>query len=904
MITKNATQTPYFTFFTSNSLTCEYECDNECGYNGQKECNGNGYRTCQQDGNGCLTWSNTWSCDDGDPCTSGDGCQNGNCVAGTPVNCNYLNDQCATGVCSWGNCIAQAKAGPCNDGDICTTGDQCQGTQCLGTPVNCDHLTDQCNTGICQGGGCVAQQKAGGCDDGDPCTISDICSNGNCVSGNPLDCSGLTDSCNTGVCVNGQCTAQQKDGNCDDGDACTQGDACANGACVPGGLMDCTYLTNACYDGVCVVGECQKVSKPGMECDDGIACTVDLCEPDTGCSYTPDASLCDDGNPCTADECLPGAGGCLNTPAPGPCDDGDACTVDDACVEGACSPGTPKECGDDNPCTDDSCVPATGDCVHMPNDLECDDGNACTVLDKCMEALCSGKPLSCDDGFNCTQDFCQPNVGCVHNGQDNLCDDGNQCTSNVCSEVNGCQNPPADGPCNDGDPCTVGDLCAEGVCVAGSQKDCDDANVCTTDWCEEGTGNCIHLGEPGPCDDGNECTVNDSCKDGKCSGELLSDCCFTDEDCVNPTPECLTVSCVAKQCQFEAYCPEGQCGPSPCDEALDCGGCLPFQVCISQWCEDECDLADKDLTQCVSDDKVLEKCLEDPESGSFYWKQTDCVETGESGCAYSQDKGLFVCCTPDCTDKACGMPSDCGVSCGSCGEGEFCCLSGEECAQENADNIFQCLDCCHGLECGQGVSEGCTEVNCGNCGEGLTCKSGTCVSHCEDAGVDEEGTCAGSVAWWCEKSMGKEVLMEVDCADFLATCCFDEELGRAACCTCDEECADNGWECGTNTCGESCGDYDGECAPGFNCVPDTHQCLCQMPDLCYPDVEEPGSDTTTPDAGPGITIPIEEDEGDGGGKKSGGCSTSSATNGAATLLTLLLLLFALVGLTRRTDARR
>jgi MYXO-CTERM domain-containing protein len=507
-----------------------------------------------------------------------------------------------------------------------------------------------------------------------------------------------------------------------------------------------------------------------------------------------------------------------------------------------------EDCDDGNPCTDDSCVQATGECLHVFNGAGCDDGDLCTVLDKCLNGMCQGKPLSCDDGHNCTQDFCQPDVGCIHNGQDDMCDDGNPCTADSCSAVSGCQNTPADVACSDGNLCTSGDQCVAGVCVSGAQKECDDNNVCTQDWCEEETGNCIYLGQPGNCDDGDVCTGNDACQDGACVGELLSDCCATDDECVNPTPECLTVSCVGNQCKFEAYCVEGQCGPSPCDESLDCGGCLPFQVCISNWCEEECDLADKDLTQCVSDDTVLEKCLEDPDSGNFYWKQTDCISLGEPTCAYSQDKGLFDCCTPDCTGKACGMPSDCGVSCGTCQDGEFCCLSGEECANGDAANAFQCLDCCFGLDCGQGQSDQCSGTNCGSCDEGMTCKEGSCVSSCDD------------------------------------------------------ECADSGWECGHNTCGEPCGDYGGECAPGFNCVPDTHQCLCQMPDLRYPDVEEPGPDAT-PDAGPSITIPIEEDDGDVGGKKSGGCSNSSTPNGAATLLALLLMLFALIGLTRRPATR-
>lgn len=65
-----------------------------------------------------------------------------------------------------------------------------------------------------------------------------------------------------------------------------------------------------------------------VECDDGDACTTDLC--DVGiCRSTP--LPCDDGNACTTDGCTGGA--CSNTPLE--CDDGEACTTD-VCTGGSC----------------------------------------------------------------------------------------------------------------------------------------------------------------------------------------------------------------------------------------------------------------------------------------------------------------------------------------------------------------------------------------------------------------------------------------------------------------------------------------------------------------------------------------------------------------------------------------
>ena len=69
------------------------------------------------------------------------------------------------------------------------------------------------------------------------------------------------------------------------------------------------------------------------ECDDGVACTVDFCEADGRCSYTPNDSLCGDGDLCSGVETCDPAQGC-RPGEPLTCDDGVACTVD------SCDPAT------------------------------------------------------------------------------------------------------------------------------------------------------------------------------------------------------------------------------------------------------------------------------------------------------------------------------------------------------------------------------------------------------------------------------------------------------------------------------------------------------------------------------------------------------------------------------------
>lgn len=71
-------------------------------------------------------------------------------------------------------------------------------------------------------------------------------------------------------------------------------------------------------------------------------------------------------------------------------------------------------CDDNNPCTDDSCNPAVG-CVHTNNTAPCDDEDACTTNDTCSRGACRpGVPVNCDDDDCCTLDSCDPSSGCSH----------------------------------------------------------------------------------------------------------------------------------------------------------------------------------------------------------------------------------------------------------------------------------------------------------------------------------------------------------------------------------------------------------------------------------------------------------------------------------------------------------
>ena len=96
------------------------------------------------------------------------------------------------------------------------------------------------------------------------------------------------------------------------------------------------------------------------------------------------------------------------------------------------------------------------------------------------------------------------------------CDDATICTTEFCNPAKGCVYTSLEF-CEDGNACTKDDFCLFDVCISGPPPDCDDGNQCTTDACDVAKG-CIHQSQADgtPCTDGNTCTVNDACKDVKC----------------------------------------------------------------------------------------------------------------------------------------------------------------------------------------------------------------------------------------------------------------------------------------------------------------------------------------------------------------------------------------------------
>ncbi len=238
-----------------------------------------------------------------------------------------------------------------------------------------------------------------------------------------------------------------------------------------------------------------------------------------------------------------------------PCDDGDACTIDDRCTATACR-GIARSCDDANACTDDTCDPATG-CVFTPNDDPCDNGDPCSVA-RCAGGACVVTGLApgcCDRDADCEAPFHACAVA------------ERTCVPVLCAPCDG------DGDCGpDGNACLA--LPSGGACGV----DCSAPGVsCPVDFvcadlgdgirqCMPVAGDCACVPEFARTCRGDEAVWVDSCGQ---SGEAIADC--------------GSRGCVAGEC-----CPEGtrvvegECVSDPVPEQDIEPGIEPFAETASE----------------------------------------------------------------------------------------------------------------------------------------------------------------------------------------------------------------------------------------------------------------------------------------------------------------------------------
>ena len=235
-------------------------------------------RLCDAQGSGGSDWIvlvDGAPCDDGDACTQSEVCELGACIGKYPTICPPMGT-CVEASCEPGvGCVGVPIEGPCNDGNSCTVGDLCIEGECIGgtDAPSCDDgnvctLNDYCEKGECLGG-----DETLDCDDADPCTTA-VCTPQKGCQQDPV-CAD-DDPCTLDTCdEDGSCAFEPATGPCEDGDPCTYGEFCEGGAC-QGGVPDLCDDGNACTADTCIDGKgCANILLNDVSCNDGITCSLD-----------------------------------------------------------------------------------------------------------------------------------------------------------------------------------------------------------------------------------------------------------------------------------------------------------------------------------------------------------------------------------------------------------------------------------------------------------------------------------------------------------------------------------------------------------------------------------------------------------------------------------------------------
>jgi hypothetical protein len=457
-------------------------------------------------------------CDGVEKCDPPNGDAKTGCTTGTPVDCNdkvaCTSDSCDE---AQAQCVHTAVNAACDDGVFCDGLELCDpqlGCQATG-PVNCDDGLS-CTADACDEAQkmCTHAPNDAACSDGLNCNGQEKCDpNGQgpsgCKAGTPIPCGSDGIACTVDACDEASSSCKHTPDNslcpsnqfCVVGqNGCTAGTPCSNGA------------------------QCQD----GNLCNGVETCTNGICHPGT-------AVNCDDGIYCTTDSCNPATGACTNAPNNAFCDDGKACNGVETCDPTQdCVPGTPIQCADSVACTFDVCDEQTGACSHVPNNGFCDDGK-----------LCNGQET-------CTPSGCQPAAAPY------VCpSDGIKCTTEVCDSVsNSCKSIPDNSVCGCGQTCDAATGCGNHCVVAtcqGKVYQCGD--------CIDNDGDCkIDSQDPdclGPCSN------NESGFYGNIPGQNNSPCkqdCYFDGDTGAGNDDCYWSHKCDPHEQAPNYAPESsQC---------------------------------------------------------------------------------------------------------------------------------------------------------------------------------------------------------------------------------------------------------------------------------------------------------------------------------------------------------
>jgi hypothetical protein len=420
-----------------------------------------------------------------------------------------------------------------------------------------------------------------------------LCPAGTCVNvceGSKTECK--TDSDCVGLPEQPPCVPQ----TCVDPD-CEDPNICDFWTCNPGQFSNAA----GCYLNFVPVSQALACGNPATDdcdaediCDGKGGCPDTKQPPNTACTITgkpfpnPDPDeMCDDADKCGGDKDTGvGNGICENRVLPAPDPDADPPVVGTVCRPSfnatVCDPAEYCD-GASKLCPADFWEPAGAICgKELATGEDVNETNICDAAD-----VCDGtKESECPNLVQPDTVECRP----VVTGKDAQCDVAETCqggTDKTCP-VDGF-NPPATVCDADQDQCTLDECTSAGVCDFVGNRDCNDDNCCTTDFCDQDdprakkSGDCktaaancgcvntyegaVNLTCSPPCGnimcrthishDGsatntypaNDFPDNDDARNKKCDpdnrGSVLQDSCFNAEIyCVDGSKEQLGLGCV------------------------------------------------------------------------------------------------------------------------------------------------------------------------------------------------------------------------------------------------------------------------------------------------------------------------------------------------------------------------
>jgi len=709
--------------------------------------------TCKE-GKGCHTVFNTQPCSDGNACTSSDVCKDGKCKAGPAVKCDD-GKICTDESCDKAKgCVLAPNKAACNDGNACTTGDHCSDGQCQGGKSKVCDDGNPCTDDSCDAKkGCVKSANSKPCNDNNACTQNDSCQQSKCV-GSKISCD------DSNPCTMDSCAPKTgcSKVNQPDGKACGTLLACKSGKCVKAG---------DCDKGVCCNVATKTFKKVTTACASKVVASEFKCVGSTltrrdavaGCTGT-SATTCDGGaenrhwlgwknvKVCAkGTHCDASKKGCVVTPKP------DLVVVSLAAVPTTPKPGQKVRLDYARRNAGSADAGKFSHRFFLSSDNKLDATDQPVISFTSVGGLAAGKtagPYSATFTLSATA---KPGklwvIYMLDTGKEVAeSDESNNHRSvelTVTAVPNSCKGRCVTGKYIKGAPCQCDTDCAK-------YKDCcpDYTKLCVTATCGDGTCNgsetCSSCAKDCGCKSGqtcsggkcvcpsNWCQANNKTSGTWCNGNSTVSC-GTNGSCtaVTGTTPC-KLGCKNNACVgCSSVCSGKSCGTvNGCTCGNYGGGCPSGYTCSNNTCKLDCS-------------KVC--------AGKQCGKIGSCVCGNSGGSCPSGTICSNYTCIKHCSSSNCG--SGCckngtcysGTSTSSCGSnGNSCvsCSSGRQCINRSCQCKSNVSKKCYAghvywyNSCGQRGSRAQT------CSSGYSCSGSTCVKKCSSSncsGCCSNGTC-------------------------------------------------------------------------------------------------------------------------------------------------------------------